>query len=166
MNQLLIFKFLLSGYTHIKYYICIWGNIKTINKISIKIEFEAPLIIGVLVHQLEDIIFWTHPSHESPLGWKWGCSIGLLIPGAEYLIEIRTCDLLSRWLLIPCQETNSTKSLSWWLRPQNMLYTLTVYFESLLISTPLLSSYWFLSKEKKRLLLIKCLKSKKLNMNI
>ena len=65
--------------------------------------------------------------------WIWG------------MIEIWTCDLLSHLLnilrkqlnqklwchvreptqskaLIPCQETNSTKSLSWWLRPQNILY--------------------------------------------
>ena len=33
--------------------------------------------------------------------------------------------LLSHWLLIPCQGTNSTKSLSWWLWPHDMRYTVT-----------------------------------------
>ena len=41
------------------------------------------------------------------------------------VVEIRTRDLLSRWLLIPCQGTNSAKSLSWWLRPHDILYILT-----------------------------------------
>ena len=40
--------------------------------------------------------------------------------------EIRTRDILSRWLQIPCQGTNSTNSLSWWLKPHDMLHILTV----------------------------------------
>ena len=36
-----------------------------------------------------------------------------------------TCNFLSRWLLILCQGIDSIKNLSWYLRLQNMLYSLT-----------------------------------------
>ena len=50
-----------------------------------------------------------------------------IFPFKRGVVEIRIRDLLSRWLLIPCQQINSTKSLSWWLRLQDILYTLTLY---------------------------------------
>ena len=77
---------------------------------------EAPRYVIYCNTPLHTKAHWAR-SVDAHMRWlfhfKWG------------VIEIRTRHLLSHWLLIPCQGTNSTKNLNLWLKHQDMLYTLT-----------------------------------------